>query len=300
VRFQSLVIKITFIFLKYILLMPSNCLYYILISLSNFSAGPKELPRMGRALGKLTGRATGFIYRARAQLFDFAEKTELTKVQQELQMTMQQLQAIRNELQGGINILDPGPLTRQVLGGHGGSGGSLRSSIGGLGTSSGNSNNSANLSVQRQQSNNLPFAASGASTMSRTTAAAAANVSLGSFQAPPSLPSPLLQQPQTYSFEVLPISAAAAGLVPDRSHSIPAASEILADALQEEKVAHQALQFFQQQQQQQVAPQQQVVQKTDNESSAASSSDSTSMPSSSNTVKKRKPRGSMKKKQAIE
>lgn len=208
---------------------------------------------MGRALGKLTGRATGFIYKARAQLFDFAEKTELTKVQHELQMTMQQLQAIRSELQGGINILDPGPLSRQILGRSGGAGGR---GVGGILDRKGSdehNNTSANLGTQQQQTN-LPFAASGVATAAATRdtiTKSGSSSSIGSFQAaaqtqtPPHQPLPRHNQ---HPFEVLPISAAAAGLLPDRSQSRPAASEILADALQEEKVAHQALQFFQQQQ----------------------------------------------------
>ncbi|KAL4543229.1 hypothetical protein Ndes2526B_g03887 [Nannochloris sp. 'desiccata'] len=188
----------------------------VLLAVGSWAFGPKELPRMGRALGKLTGRATGFIYKARAQLFDFAEKTELTKVQHELQMTMQQLQAIRSELQGGINILDPGPLSRQILGRSGGAGGR---GVGGILDRKGSdehNNTSANLGTQQQQTN-LPFAASGVATAAATR-------------------------------DTITKSAAAAGLLPDRSQSRPAASEILADALQEEKVAHQALQFFQQQQ----------------------------------------------------
>lgn len=44
--------------------------------------GPKELPRVAKSLGRLTGQATGFLYRARAQLFQFAEQAELDKVSQ--------------------------------------------------------------------------------------------------------------------------------------------------------------------------------------------------------------------------
>jgi hypothetical protein len=244
---------------------------------------------MGRALGKLTGRATGFIYKARAQLFDFAEKAELTKVQQELQMTMQQLQAIRSELQGGINILDPGPLSRQILGG----GGGLRSSS--IPSSSGNTNspsvgggdgNKSHLKLDSQQ-NNLPFAASGATVQAATnpTATASMKSSLGSLHAVQS--SSVSPLHQNTPFEVLPISAAAAGLVPDRSQSIPTASEILADALQEEKVAHQALQFFQQQ----------VVHTTSSTSSIESfSTNSTNSSDGTSSVKKKTRKPQSKKK----
>lgn len=43
-------------------------------------AGPNELPRVARVAGRLTGQATGFLYRTRARFFQFAEDTEMTKV----------------------------------------------------------------------------------------------------------------------------------------------------------------------------------------------------------------------------
>lgn len=43
-------------------------------------AGPKELPRVARTLGRLTGRATGALYKARAQVTQIAERAELDKV----------------------------------------------------------------------------------------------------------------------------------------------------------------------------------------------------------------------------
>jgi hypothetical protein len=51
---------------------------------------------------------------------------------------------------------------------------------------------------------------------------------------------PQPQSPPTF----LPISASAAGLVPDRTKSAPSGSEILSDALQEEHVAHSATAYF--------------------------------------------------------
>ena len=55
-----------------------------------------------------------------------------------------------------------------------------------------------------------------------------------------SQPLPQPQPPPT----LLPISASAAGLVPDRTKSAPSGSEILSDALQEEHVAHSATAYF--------------------------------------------------------
>lgn len=48
-------------------------------------------------------------------MFQFAEQTELTKVQQELHATMNQLQAIRSELRGGIDILNPGSVVSSIF-----------------------------------------------------------------------------------------------------------------------------------------------------------------------------------------
>ena len=73
----------------------------------------------------------------------------------------------------------------------------------------------------------------------------------------PRTPPPLLRSSETSTtptttmsttvpFQVLPISAQSAGLVPDRTATAPTGSEILLDALQEEKVARQAQAFFKQ------------------------------------------------------
>ena len=44
------------------------------------AALPPELTHLCRAAGRLTGQATGFLYRTRARFFKFAEETEMTKV----------------------------------------------------------------------------------------------------------------------------------------------------------------------------------------------------------------------------
>lgn len=142
-----------------------------LAPLPSLTPGPQDLPRIARVVGNLTGRAMGTLYRARAQLFQFAEQTEITKVQaagtfscvgcsppactsrqqqfmmpyiqglsassahqryfvpterssggvasrttaaprpqlhQEMAATMYQLHAIRDELRGGISLINPG------------------------------------------------------------------------------------------------------------------------------------------------------------------------------------------------
>jgi hypothetical protein len=46
----------------------------------------------------------------------------------------------------------------------------------------------------------------------------------------------------------IPVSAAAAGLLPERAGRVPSGAEMMLDALREERVAHQALEFMRQQQ----------------------------------------------------
>ncbi|KAK9819727.1 hypothetical protein WJX72_001678 [[Myrmecia] bisecta] len=70
--------------------------------------GPKDLPKVARAAGRLTGQAASYVSTARSRMLTFAEETELTKLHQEMQESMHQLQAIRAELRSGVNLMNPG------------------------------------------------------------------------------------------------------------------------------------------------------------------------------------------------
>ncbi len=59
-------------------------------------------------MGRVTGRATGFLHRARTRFSDFARETELSTVQGEVQDTLAQLAAIREELRSGVSLVHPG------------------------------------------------------------------------------------------------------------------------------------------------------------------------------------------------
>ncbi|GAB4816326.1 hypothetical protein N2152v2_003372 [Parachlorella kessleri] len=261
----------------------------LIVGVGAYVFGPNELPRMGRTLGRFTGRATGLLYKMRARMFQFAEDTEVNKLHEEMRATMYQLSSIREELRGGINFMNPGPLTQRTL---------RIKPMPGQGTID-------PYAEQHTSMSGVPFAAAGpaqhaqqaglgqspsfAATPFATHAAAApAAAGLGLQPAPPPvaevLPRPAAdsstagaagqgtptagaaaatsweeeagvgwQHPQY----IKGISAVAAGLVPERSKSMPTGSEIVLDALMEEIVAHQAAAFLQQQhQQQQHLPQQ--------------------------------------------
>ncbi|PRW20348.1 sec-independent translocase -like [Chlorella sorokiniana] len=255
--------------------------------------GPNELPRVARHAGRLTGQATGFLYRARARFFKFAEEAEVTKLHEEMQATMYQLNAIRAELQGGINFLNPGPMAQRVL--------SIKPVPGQDGSSSSASFPAAHQQQVQQQVSQAPQAAApapawapdaaavqqqqllqrpqqqqaaaglGASFAASAlqAAAAPAAAAAGSASANTAAAQPLLQQQQqrVQAQEgeqdqhpmMLPVSAVAAGWAPDRAGKAPSGSEIFLDALAEELVAAHVLRFQQQQMQQQALMQQRAA-----------------------------------------
>lgn len=107
----------------------------------SFASGAKDLPRVARQLGQVTGRAVSYVSAVRRQALSFADETEISKVastripplnssiqfkdssaviladqlkaecimqlHQEVQASMQQLQALRSEMRSGINVFGP-------------------------------------------------------------------------------------------------------------------------------------------------------------------------------------------------
>ncbi|KAI3424299.1 hypothetical protein D9Q98_009854 [Chlorella vulgaris] len=215
---------------------------FVIVVAAAWAFGPNELPRVARVAGRLTGQATGFLYRTRARFFQFAEDTEMTKLHQEVQATMYQLHAIRSELQGGMNIFNPGPIAQRAM--------SLRPMPDQAG---GASSFQAGQPQQQQQPLSMPprppLASSwAASAVQMQTAEPATQQQQQQPQ----------QQPQRQHLDqgaegqqhplTLPVSAVAAGWAPNRAGTVPSGSEILLDALAEELVAAQMLQMQQQQQ----------------------------------------------------
>lgn len=226
--------------------------------------GPKELPRVARSLGKATGRITGWLYKARSQAADVAEQAELTKLQHELQATMQQLHAIQTQLKGGLNPLAPSPMVQRMIlsstGQHGASSGEetdphvhddkgtvqrtavqhrlevmkVEHSFASSAISQANNaemddeiKNNTRQKISRSNTPKLPEADH--ATTETQTSVQPANEKL---------------PPQGAEVSILPISAEAAGLVQKRDPENTTASELIADALQEENVGQHAMRFF--------------------------------------------------------
>jgi len=77
--------------------------------------GPKDIIIIGRAAGRLTGKAVGYIQSARGHIAPIMQRSEINTVHKELRETMAQLEAIRHEMRTGISVMNPGPLTSHVF-----------------------------------------------------------------------------------------------------------------------------------------------------------------------------------------
>eukprot|EP00891_Asterochloris_glomerata_P009686 jgi/Astpho2/9686/Aster-x0865 len=87
----------------------------VILGVGSLMLGPKDLPKLGRYAGLATGRAAAYATAARNRFTTFAQEAQITKLHSEMQQSMQQLQAIKAELSGNINFLNPGPAARRVM-----------------------------------------------------------------------------------------------------------------------------------------------------------------------------------------
>ncbi|KAG0473405.1 hypothetical protein HPP92_014760 [Vanilla planifolia] len=88
---------------------------FLIIGATAALIGPKDLPVIARAAGKLAGRAIGYVQLARGQFESIMQRSQVSQVHKELQDTMAQLEAIRYEIRG-ISVMNPIPFTRTLEG----------------------------------------------------------------------------------------------------------------------------------------------------------------------------------------
>ncbi|GBG81341.1 hypothetical protein CBR_g32014 [Chara braunii] len=237
--------------------------------------GPKDIPVIGRAAGRMAGKAVGFLTSARHRMELFAERTQVNELHRELRETLAQVEAIRHEVQSGVSLMNPGPLTRRVL-----KHASPDSAVNGqnLASSMSEMSNDARagdqpstdvktvpqnkpndlLSTERRESS-FPrhwekrsqltgFAA--ASQWGPGDAVMASNLESTTAIPQSSKTSETVKTQKTSSdtgYPIpLPISAVDAGLLPSRSDSACTGADIVADSIVEREVALQALRFFHQ------------------------------------------------------
>ncbi|KAK8941040.1 hypothetical protein KSP39_PZI009922 [Platanthera zijinensis] len=77
--------------------------------------GPKDLPIISRAAGRLTGRAIGYVQLARGQFGSVMQQSQVNQLHKELQDALTALETIRYQIRG-ISIMNPVPPTRILEG----------------------------------------------------------------------------------------------------------------------------------------------------------------------------------------
>lgn len=80
----------------------------------NGVVGPKDLPRIARMAGRLTGRSIGYVQLARGQFDNVMQQSQARQVQKELQDALAQLDSIRYEVRS-LSLINPGPMTRKPV-----------------------------------------------------------------------------------------------------------------------------------------------------------------------------------------
>eukprot|EP00890_Picochlorum_soloecismus_P000701 jgi/Picsp_1/1631/NSC_05106-R1_sec-independent protein translocase protein tatb-like protein len=192
---------------------------------------PKELPKIGRMMGFQAGRAVGYLQKMRSEVFQLAEKTDMVKVHEEIQETMHQLNAIRAELKDSVNVFG----VSAVRGNPPGQSASRRGA-------GGNASNEAREQDRDHATVVVPDHVIHDGVDSIKNDSDGDEGYTGG-----KVPGTRASEHSTddHSF-ILPVSASAAGLVPKRG-DVPTGSEMLFDALQEERVARNAAEFMKQQ-----------------------------------------------------
>jgi len=177
--------------------------------------GPKELPNIARMLGYASGRAVGNIFQAKAKFNQVTKEANLHELHQEVEQSMQQLGAIRDEIRGGINPFRPdyqaGPIARSAM-----------EMAGGL-DSSGSRTDSAAAASSRD----VPLGATWPS---------------GAASAFHHRPPPTADMPFTSGERIrpLPLSAVSVGMAPSRTETATGGADFIMDSVMERKVGFEA------------------------------------------------------------
>ncbi|KZV54365.1 hypothetical protein F511_03620 [Dorcoceras hygrometricum] len=87
---------------------------FLIVGAAVALVGPKDLPIISRTMGRLAGRAIGYVQVARGQFESVMQQSQARQVHKELQDTISQLEAIRHEIRS-ISFMNPSPLTTRLV-----------------------------------------------------------------------------------------------------------------------------------------------------------------------------------------
>lgn len=202
--------------------------------------GPKDLPRIARALGRFAGRSIGYVQMIRGQFDNVMQQSQASQVHKELQDTLAQLEAIRYEVRS-LSMMNPTPFTRRFDG-----------SVPPVNTSDGTTaiNKPEEQSTPTMNYPKKELAAAG--TISSTLHSQA--MAYPRLAEVPNMKSNLIEnnngpvkpgEEMSVDLHVLPVSAKEAGFLPKLADE-PTGSDIALEAILEAEVARKAKQFFSQ------------------------------------------------------
>ncbi|KAE8677653.1 magnesium transporter MRS2-I-like [Hibiscus syriacus] len=202
---------------------------FLLIGATAALVGPKDLPKIARAAGRLAGRSIGYVQLARGQFDNVMQQSQARQVHKELQDTMAQLDAIRHEIRS-LSLVNPGPMTRRLM------------------ENPLEPASDSNVTVppkQSEEENNSTDTVNN-STDLRSQATAYARLAESAALKAGSVRSNVEEESLKYEFgdfSVLPVSAESAGLLPDRKEGAKGSDRVL-EAIVEAEVARNAKEFF--------------------------------------------------------
>ncbi|XP_073300394.1 uncharacterized protein [Primulina huaijiensis] len=219
---------------------------FLIVGAAAALIGPKDLPKISRTMGRLAGRAIGYVQVARGQLESVIEQSQARQVHKELQDTMAQLEAIRHEIRS-ISFMNPGPLTTTLVDNIAKPKSVDTETLKPPEGVAAEGETTATIAMPKDHSSTT---SSPCDTHSQAMAHArlADSSSLG-VKAMDEVLNELTDE--SGQFTVLPISAESAGLLPKpKERDNVRGSDLLLEAVLEEDVAHNAKEFFAQAQKQ--------------------------------------------------
>ncbi|KAI5066331.1 hypothetical protein GOP47_0018955 [Adiantum capillus-veneris] len=211
--------------------------------------GPKDLPIVARAAGRLTGRAVGYIQTIRSQADTIMQQSQANSLQKELREAMAQLDAIRYEVRSGMSIMQPRPFVRENLENYGSG---LQQATKLVHKIENTLDRFADATTSNVQTEGISKSSVDLQRQATSFARVAGHLhAIGTPEAvhltdKKRIPIAKAFKENESGVSILPISAVSMGLFPARTGPIAGGSDLMLESLAERKVAQQAVEFLQQ------------------------------------------------------
>lgn len=216
---------------------------FLIIGATAALIGPKDIPRIARVAGRLTGRSIGYIQLVRGQFDTVMEQSRARQMHKELNDQFAQLEAISHEIRSKFSI-NPSPYTKQLVDNTG-----PASLITGNPELEKTDKEEQLLRATSKLFKDQNSTTSGSSDMHSQATAYAKLVESTALNSGSESSEVLYELTDKSGLTVLPVSAESTGLLPNRRDDVNG-SDIVLEAILEADVARNAKDFFAQPQNQ--------------------------------------------------